>query len=387
MNVAYASPNRSHHFRYAEGLEAEGLLRWYVQGYPRFRRAPLAVDSRRVMHRDLLQTLFVPAFRLLNEHPITERLNLASKNSIDRGLCRAMQDAQVGLFYNGCGLHALRHWSSSGKVFVCEAVNCHLDAQSEWLREECELLGLPFREPFEPEREKRLAEYAEADYILCPSQFVARSFASKGIAAKRLLVNPFGIAPAPALQRPGSGKGSGDPFTVLYVGSINYRKGLRYLIEAFDRLKVPGKILRIVGPRLDPDGISDLHLPDGIRFDGVLRGEALTQAYLQADVFVQPSIEEGLSLVIGEAMGHGLPVIATDHTGVDELFADGECGFHVPIRDPMAIADRLSLLAEDESLRLKLSETGLAKSRQFGGWTASQHSLCSLLQKLQPSLS
>lgn len=390
MSVVYASPNRSHHFPYAEGLYAGGLLSAFIQGYPRFKQLPNGVPKSKVHHRDLAQIAFIPLFRVLNEHSITHHINMMSKTHIDAGLCKAMADAQIGLFYNGCGLNSLRKWQGSGKQFVCEAVNSHLDYQSELLREECEKLGLSFREPYEPEREKRLAEYRESNYILCPSQFVARSFTEKGIPSEKLLVNPFGVS-APTFVPDGScdirsaSISKEDRFRVIYVGSINFRKGLRYLLEGFKKLNHPRKELWIVGPRLAPDGISDLSIPKGVEFKGVLKNETLQSAYLSADVFVQPSIEEGLSLVIGEALGYGLPVIATCNTGAEDIFQDGECGNIIPIRDANAIADKLQRLVDDPQLLKSLSQHAIEKSRNFGGWKASQQGLCKLMKSILPT--
>ncbi len=382
MSVVYASPNRSHHFRYAEGLEAEGMLKTFVQGYPRIKKAPINVTPKRIMHRDGWQLAFIPFFRILNEHPITHSINLRSKNHIDDGLKIAMSDAQIGLFYNGCGLNSIRHWKGKNRQFVCEAVNSHLDYQSELLKWESTRLGIDFRAPYQPERSKRLAEYEESDYILCPSGFVAKSFESKGFPREKLLINPFGIGGV-EISKPKKKAEAKSPFVILYVGSINYRKGLRYLIEAFKLLKISKKELWIVGPRLDPDGISDLSIPERVIFKGVLKGEELKQAYQSADVFVQPSIEEGLSLVIGEALGHGLPVIATFNTGAEEIFADSECGFLIPIRDAKILANRITRLVDDPVLRQSMSSTAMEKSRSFGGWSASQKNLCGLMRSIQ----
>jgi len=73
----------------------------------------------------------------------------------------------------------------------------------------------------------------------------------------------------------------------------------------------------------------------------------LQEKYLRATVFCLPSIEEGLALVLNEALSCGLPVIATENTGIEDLLSEGKGGMVVPIRDATAIAGYLTRLAED----------------------------------------
>ena len=82
------------------------------------------------------------------------------------------------------------------------------------------------------------------------------------------------------------------------------------------------------------------------------------------DVLVLPSLAEGFGLVITEALSRGLPVITTPYTCGPDLMTDGEEGFIVPIRDPEAIADRLTRLAEHRDLLHAMSEAALETARR-----------------------
>jgi glycosyltransferase involved in cell wall biosynthesis len=152
------------------------------------------------------------------------------------------------------------------------------------------------------------------------------------------------------------------------VGQIAPRKGVRYLAEAFALLRHPRKELLIVGPRSTPSGLEGVSLPDNVRFAGVLKGEDLARAYAGAAVLVLPTLEEGLALVLGEALAQGTPVIATVNSGGADLFRDGEEGFLVPVCDPAALADRMQRLADDPALRERLSQAARARMRELGGW-------------------
>ena len=76
---------------------------------------------------------------------------------------------------------------------------------------------------------------------------------------------------------------------------------------------------------------------------GIVPNISFIEHYSNASVFVLPSLEEGLAMVMGEAAAYGLPVVATTNAGSD-LFCDGVEGFIVPIRSPNVIANKLQQL-------------------------------------------
>ena len=84
-----------------------------------------------------------------------------------------------------------------------------------------------------------------------------------------------------------------------------------------------------------------------------------------ADLFVLPSVSEGMPIAIMEAMALGLPVVATAVGGVPELVVDGETGLLVPPRDPAALADAIRRVIDDEGDRKRLGEAGRARVRTF----------------------
>jgi len=94
----------------------------------------------------------------------------------------------------------------------------------------------------------------------------------------------------------------------------------------------------------------------------------LPQFYGDADVFVFPTLLEGLGLVVLEAMASGLPVITTAR-GPDEVVRDGIDGFVVPIRDADAIAERLRILQCNPDLRAEMGRRARERAMEFS-WDA-----------------
>jgi glycosyltransferase involved in cell wall biosynthesis len=161
-----------------------------------------------------------------------------------------------------------------------------------------------------------------------------------------------------------------DRFNVLFVGSVTVRKGISYLIEAFQKLRCTRKHLTFVGgvsPELEGT-INRIRGQDQFSVLGQVQQSRLKEIMSANHVMVLPSVEDGFGLVLAQAMACGCPVIASQNTGAQDLFTDGSEGFIVPIRDAVAIADRLQKLADDPDLRFRMSEAALRRVKTFGGW-------------------
>jgi glycosyltransferase involved in cell wall biosynthesis len=123
---------------------------------------------------------------------------------------------------------------------------------------------------------------------------------------------------------------------------LSLRKGTPYLLEAVRivRRKIPGTRLlltRIVEDSLRPILPKYRDLP--IEWAPGLPHTQLAERLRSADIFILPSLEEGLARTALEAMACGLPVVLTPHTGANDLVEPGVNGEVVPIRDPQDIAD------------------------------------------------
>ena len=163
--------------------------------------------------------------------------------------------------------------------------------------------------------------------------------------------------------------GSDAPF-FLYVGSLTTRRNTPKLMQAFAEMKrgtgVPHKLL-IVGLNttgLDlPAMAKDLHITDDFRHVEYMPDADLNFIYNAAEAFVMPYTYESVSLPVLEAQTVGTPVIMTDTPGLDEL----TCGTALLIKEAEVpdIAEAMTRLATDQSLRQELSEKGMAHATRF----------------------
>jgi glycosyltransferase involved in cell wall biosynthesis len=158
---------------------------------------------------------------------------------------------------------------------------------------------------------------------------------------------------------------------VLYVGQLIERKGLRYLIDAYDRLKRTYADVALVllgyGPlRNELEETARMRgLPD-VHFLGHMDVEQIPRAYAMADVFVLPSLEDTWGLVVNEAMACGLPVVVSERVGGSvDLVRDGENGFVVEAGDADALAERVGVLVRQPELAERLGACSMQLIQQF----------------------
>ncbi|MBC7846288.1 MAG: glycosyltransferase family 4 protein [Flavobacterium sp.] len=379
MKVVYTAPNRAHHYRYASSLNKANFLLAFVSGFPRLSpRAKLIELKQKLYRADILQTIYLLSLKMRASKKMSDNLAYLAKIEQDFACKKFLKEADVFVFYNGNGLSSCNYANKIGKITVVEVVNSHVEYQEDLLREEHESLNLPW-EPFHTkDKERRIKEYDEADYILLPSEFVKQSFLAKGFQEEKLLKVPYGFTIP--VQKGSSHIKDDTTFNVLYVGSVSVRKGIRYLIEAFKMLEIPNKKLIIVGPIAQISGIEDIDFTDDIEFIGVLKGADLEKEYQLADVFCLPTIEDGYGLVLGEALSYGLPLITTTNSGGLDLISEGIEGFIVPIRDSLAIYEKLKLLSSNSELLIKMKLAALEKTASMNGWEASGNILCEQLE-------
>ena len=197
-----------------------------------------------------------------------------------------------------------------------------------------------------------------ADTVAVPSTFVKETLGMYPGVAKKIVVNPFGV-PA-KIAGPRELTDRDKPLRVLYVGSLTQRKGIAYLFEAIEKAG-NAVTLTIIGRKVGSSELLDKYCEKHRWISTLPHGEILDEMG-QHDVFVFPSLFEGMALVTGEALSQGLPVITTPNSGGADILRDGMDGFTVPIRDPEAITARLLQLHDDRTLLKQMSDSALERA-------------------------
>jgi len=164
-----------------------------------------------------------------------------------------------------------------------------------------------------------------------------------------------------------------QPFTILCVGSLHEVKGQEFLIRACHKLQERGIDFRchFIGDGPDRESLAGIASETGISekvyFHGQQKQAAIARLLQEADVLVAPSVptrdgrREGIPVVLIEAMSSGVPVIASNLSGIPELVVDGYSGLLVPPRDSAALFDALEKYYHDPGLRERMRQSGRKK--------------------------
>ncbi|MDQ4076560.1 MAG: glycosyltransferase family 4 protein [Chloroflexota bacterium] len=173
---------------------------------------------------------------------------------------------------------------------------------------------------------------------------------------------------------------------ILYVGTLEPRKGLDTLISAFGQLaSTIHHDLVIAGKKgwyTDPlfRRVKELGLEQRVYFTGYVADEALPMLYNQASLFVFPSRYEGFGLPPLEAMACGVPVVYSDVASLPEVV--GEAGLPVPPDDETALAAAILRVLSDETLRETMRVRGLARAATFT-WEAAARRMSDIYEAMR----
>jgi len=356
MKVTVSVGGTFHAFRLAEQLARRGLLHRLITTHRPLRGEEIPPDR---IVANLVPELLMRGPRLAGlRWGVGDYLKAVV---FDRWAARYVRDCDLLVGFALFSLVSGRAARAAGARTVLERGSTHVLTQQALLAEEYRRWGVEAPPADRRLVARQLLEYEEADYIAVPSRFVLQSFLDQGVPRDRLLHTPYGVN----LGQFTAAVTPGRPFRIISVG-VSLRKGTPYLLEAVARLKVPDVELWLAGA-IPPDVRQILgRTPVPFRHLGALTQEALALAYRASSVFVLPSVEEGLALVVLEAMASGLPVVVTPNTGAEDILTDGREGRIVPARDPEALAGALLELYEDEPRRLAM---GAAAGRAASAWS------------------
>lgn len=334
-----ATPTRSVCDDNARALTRAGALRFLALGT---RRGTAGVPPEQTRLRPIYGLLNYAAVKCFSQFR-AESFRFAMLPSFDRWVKKQLTPGDHILSSFGYANESFR-WAREhgGKTFL-DGGNSHPAHFWELLSEEHRRWNCPLP-PVSPFWNRRSIEMMpHVDYVLSPSSFVTRSFVERGFRPEQMLRNVYPVdlsrfAPATA-PRP-----KNRPLTIVSTGGLSLRKGAPYLLEA----------LRLVHQRhssarfLLTQNIADSATPIVAKYRDLpidwapgLPHAELAARLQSADVFVLPSLEEGLVRTALEAMACGLPVVLTPNTGANDFVRPGVSGSVVPIRDARATADAI----------------------------------------------
>jgi len=210
--------------------------------------------------------------------------------------------------------------------------------------------------------------------VAVSSQVRDREIKQEGASSKRVTVIENGIEPVELrnpTRRLDMRKQLGfadDDLVILTVGRMTIQKGHAYFLDAISRIesRYPRARYLFVGDgplrsELENQAMT-LGISDKVSFLGIRKN--VSDLLYIADIFVQPSLWEGLSLALLEALMSGLPVLATRVEGVVDVVEEEKSALLVAPKDPVSLAAALERLLTDPQLRIRLSKAGQALAKE-----------------------
>ena len=236
--------------------------------------------------------------------------------------------------------------------------------------------------PYSEPRWKQLRKDAElelADVVVVASQWSKETLVlSEAASRKPIVAVPYGT---PADEISPRSQAPDGPFTILFAGQAGLRKGVPYLIEAWEKLNLRDARLLLAGSM----NLSREYLQEhAARFEhlGPLPRQELLELMATVDLFVFPSLAEGFGLVIGEAMALGVPVLTTKNTGGPSLITDGIDGWCVRAHDVEPLIERIEWAYQNRDQLFAMGKRARQRAEQ---WTWADYRR-KLIDELSPHL-
>jgi len=281
---------------------------------------------------------------------------------LERRYLAALRPDDVAYLWPATPLETYRRVKARRNRIVVERINCHRHTSKRLLDAEYARLGLRqvggiTDAEVADEREK----LALADFVFSCSPPVTQSLLDAGLPAGRILRTSYGYDPA-RMGQPAQRTVQEAPI-FLFVGRGMVRKGLPFLLEAWSRAGVRGRLHLLGAIDDEVKRYSAVHLarPDVVQLGFI---PEVVPVYRSADVFVFPTREEGSPLVSYEAAAAGLPGLLSP-MGAGDFIRDGQEGLVLDPTDLDAWVAGIRRLASDHALRRRLGDAARIRAADF----------------------
>jgi glycosyltransferase involved in cell wall biosynthesis len=250
--------------------------------------------------------------------------------------------------YSYMSLEALEAEQGRGVLTILDQIDpgpVEFRLVAEEMAQHPELAGPP--SPFPAayyERNRR--EWELADVIVVNSAWSREALIAEGVNPAKIELLPLAFEIKAEKQKTETRK-SEMPLRVLFLGQVNVRKGIYYLMEAAKLLEREKIHFDVVGPISIFSRVVEA-APGNMTFHGPVSRDRAAEWYRQSNVFALPTLSDGFALTQIEAMAHGLPVIATPNCG--RVVENSKTGFIIPPRDTRALVDAILRFAHSPGL-------------------------------------
>jgi hypothetical protein len=388
LRVVVAHRGSREHFLAARAFQRQGILSgllvdWYAPSPTMLRKVISIGGSRRCNAAMAAHSCEIP-YRLVHAMRLKSLIwKLKERSAMRQGspydvfahtdsaFSRAVARSELPFHnvffgYSYASLEALEEERSRGSFTVLDqidggALEFRLVADEKLLHPEVAEPSMPFPAA-NFERARR--EWELADMIIVNSEWSRKAIIVEGAVPEKIEVLPLAYDPGEIEQREEDRwrKAAVGPLKVLFLGQVNVRKGIFYLIETarlLEREKVHFDIVGQIGIRT----ATIASAPSNMTFHGPISRDRVGDWYRQSDVFVIPTLSDGFAITQLEALAHGVPVITTPNCG--DVIDNGKTGFVVPARDSQALTDAILRFIRNPRLASEMAPACFSALKSF----------------------
>ncbi len=344
MKISIYIRGRCWTFQLAEALSKTDNLDFLITSYPKFYVKKYKVPSNKIK-----SFLFLEIFYRISNNfifPLLKKMNIKYNPIV---LVDWLADTIYSLFIVKNSNFLLLGFGNASVKIIKKAKKKNIKTiyflntlsplyRKKIIKKEYDKLGLSTLNTIEPEAiTRRMNESIKmADYVGAISSFQKQTYIDEGVDESKMFLSFLGVDTSVFFPKKIKKK---DKFIVIYVGNHFVRKGVKYLTEAFNSLKLDNSELWIVGNNQRDEAERITKIEKNNIFIGSVNEFELPDLYNQSSIFCLPTLEEGLGAVILQAMACELPIITSPYA--KDVITDGQEGFIIAPGNTSLISEKI----------------------------------------------
>ena len=374
------TPGTFHYFDLAKALYKKKQLTKIVTGYPLFKLKKFNLPNQYIKSFSFYQIIMriFLKFQINPSNFFLRNINFKNFLKLDEISSNYLDQSQIFLALSGTGLNTGIKFRKHNKIYICERASSHISFAINILKKEYKKFGINY----EVDRkiiDREIEEYKSANFILVPSRFVQKTFEQYGLYNTKII--NFASNNKIFYFKKKRNFHSKN-FKIIFVGALSLRKGVHYLVEAFNQLKIKNIELHLIGSNTsDFKLIKDKFSHPNIFLYGHKTQSEINDLLNKSHLFVMPSLEEGAAISVAQAMYTGLPVIVTENTGWKENVNKYNTGYVVRPMNSSSIQKKIYYLYNHRS-KLEIFSKNSLKFSKNRNWDTYVKDLNKLIKNI-----
>jgi glycosyltransferase involved in cell wall biosynthesis len=351
LRIVSSSYGTFHMYEQAEQLNKYQLLSKFITGPPSYYAKKYNIPKNKIISMwPIFATGYIRSkIKFLISTDADNRITRLTHDIFSSQLKKKIpDDTDIFIGLSSFSLEALIAANSREIISVLDHGSLHENFDKQQLLLEKEKFGFKLTgnssQDWLIEKENR--EFDVSQYIFVLSDLAKKTLIENGIEENKIIVNRCGVNLEKFIVK----NKIDNIFRIVFCGQVCPRKGIHYLLEAFDHFKHLNCELWIIGSNEYEKQdhyfrkMIAKYNSNNIKFFGSVESKDIPVLFSQCSVLVHPSLSDGFGQVVLQAMACGLPVIVTNSTGASEIIKEGENGFIIKSRDIESLKDKISIL-------------------------------------------